>query len=336
MPEDRALRFAGPRRVELVTVEVPSPGAGEVLVRTRFSGISTGTELLVYRGEVDEGMPLDERLGALGGTFRYPVAYGYSCVGVVERSEAGVDAGSLVFAFHPHQERFVLAAGDVVPLPPGIDPRLATLFPLVETALQVVLDAGPVLAEPVVVSGAGVVGTLVGLLLQRAGAAVTVVEPLAWRRRLAASAGLAACPPEDAAGAVRAATGGRGVPLVVEASGAPGALAAALPLLAHEGSVLVASWYGVKPVTLPLGDAFHRRRLAIRSSQVSTVPARLAGRWDVPRRRAVAVRLLAELPLSLLATTEVAFDDAAAAYAALDRRDPGVLHVALRYDGARV
>ena len=121
------------------------------------------------------------------------------------------------------------------------------------------------------------------------------------------------------------------MPLLLELSGSPSALAGALDLLAHEGTALVGSWYGRQPVELPLGGAFHRRRLSIRSSQVSTIPAAQAGRWDVARRRRVAVELLGELPLSALATTEFAFAAAPAAYRALDARERGVFHVALRY-----
>jgi 2-desacetyl-2-hydroxyethyl bacteriochlorophyllide A dehydrogenase len=323
----RRLMFVAPRRVELAPVDVPEPGPGQVLVRTRHSGISTGTELLCYRGLLDPDLPLDERIGSLGGSFRYPFPYGYSSVGVVERSAGPVPPGTLVFAFHPHQDRFVVPEADVVVLPEGTDPQTATLFPLVETALQLGLDAGQVAHETVVVLGLGAVGVLTALLLQRAGAEVLAADPLAGRRALAVSLGVPAVPPEELPS--RLPDGG--VPLLVELSGSPTALAEALPLLAHEGTALVGSWYGEQEVRLPLGGAFHRRRLTIRSSQVSTIPAALAGRWDMPRRQRAAAGLLDALPLSALATTEVPFEEAPRAYEALDRRAPGVVHVALRY-----
>jgi threonine dehydrogenase-like Zn-dependent dehydrogenase len=317
----RRLLFAAPRRVEVAEVDLPEPGPGRLLVRTAYSGISTGTELLAYRGLLDPDLPVDERIGALGGTFRFPFPYGYSCVGQVEQS------GALVFAFHPHQDRFVVAEDDVVPLPPGTDPRLATLLPYVETGLQLSLDAGPVAHETVAVAGLGVVGTITALLLQRAGATVVASDPAEDRRRLAGALGIPALSPDELPS--RLPPGG--VPLLLELSGSPTALAGALDLLAHEGTALVGSWYGVQPVELPLGGAFHRRRLTIRSSQVSTVPAALGARWDVGRRRQVAVGLLGELPLAALATTEFPFEEAPAAYRALDGREPGVVHVALRY-----
>jgi threonine dehydrogenase-like Zn-dependent dehydrogenase len=156
---------------------------------------------------------------------------------------------------------------------------------------------------------------------------VLAADPLAGRRELAVSLGVPAVAPDELP--FRLPDGG--VPLLVELSGSPTALADALPLLAHEGTALVGSWYGEQEVRLPLGGAFHRRRLTIRSSQVSTIPAALAGRWDVARRRRVAAGLLDVLPLTALATTEVPFEEAPRAYEALDRRAPGVLHVALRY-----
>jgi 2-desacetyl-2-hydroxyethyl bacteriochlorophyllide A dehydrogenase len=329
--EARALRFVAPRRIEIHPVEIDPPGAGQVLVRTRWSGISGGTELLAFRGELDESLELDDTIGSLHGTFRFPFAYGYSCVGEVERSGAdGLAEGTTVFAFHPHQDLFTTRVDDVVPVE-GVDARVATLFPLVETALQVSLDAGPKIEEPVVVLGLGPVGVLTAALLQRAGSDVVGSDPRSDRRETAALLGIPAVDASKVRHRVAELTSGTGVPLVVDATGSPAALPVAFELLAHEGEVLVCSWYGSKDVGLPLGGAFHRRRLAIRSTQVSTIPARLADRWDVARRRRVAMRLMSELPVKLLATHEVPFDDAAEAYAALDRGEVGVAHVALGY-----
>ena len=326
----RAVTFVAPRRVELRPVDVAPPTDGQVLVRTAFSGISAGTELLAYRGELDADLALDEAISSLSGSFRYPFQYGYSCVGRVERSAAGIPEGALVFVFHAHQDVLVADATDVVRLP-AVEPRVATLFPLVETALQVCLDAGPVLEQPVAVIGLGAVGLLTATLLHRAGARVVASEPLGWRRDIATGLGVRTVHPDQLAATLTDETGGDGVPLVVEVSGQPDALADSLPLLAHEGTALVASWYGTKPVPLPLGAEFHRRRLTLRSTQVSTIPAALSSRWDVARRREAALRLLTELPLGRLATHDFAIDDAAEAYAAVDRGEPGLLHAALRY-----
>jgi 2-desacetyl-2-hydroxyethyl bacteriochlorophyllide A dehydrogenase len=328
----RAVTFVAPRRVELREVEVPDPPDGHLLVATEWSGISSGTELLAYRGEVDPGLPLDETLGALAGTFAYPFRYGYSAVGRVVRPAGPFREGQRVFAFHPHQDRFVADADGAVAVD-DLDPRAATLYPLVETAVQVSLDAAPRLGETAVVVGLGAVGILVAALLGRTGAVVLGSEPEPARRAAAEAFGVRAVGPDEVGEAVAAQTGGRGADLVVESSGSPRALAASLGLLAHEGTALVCSWYGTKPVTLPLGAAFHRRRLALRSTQVSTLPAALSARWDRRRRAELAWRLCRQLPLSALATHAFPFERAAEAYACADRKDDGLIHAALRYQG---
>jgi 2-desacetyl-2-hydroxyethyl bacteriochlorophyllide A dehydrogenase len=326
----RAVTFVAPHQVEMREQNVPEPKNGQMLVRTLYSGISAGTEILAYRAEIDPQLALDSSIPALSGRFGYPFHYGYSCVGRVEVSQAALAVGSVVFAFHPHQDWFVVDAAEAIPLG-AVDPRLGTLFPMVETALQVTLDAGNVLEQPVVVVGLGAVGILTAALLLRAGARVVAAELRQWRREVAAGLGVAAISPDDLEQVVIAETDGDGVPLVVEVSGDPAALAAALPLLAHEGTALVASWYGARPVTLPLGGQFHRRRLTIRSTQVSTIPARLGAAWTRDRRRAAARRLLEELPVQVLATHVFPFEDAAVAYAAVDRGESGLLHAAFSY-----
>ena len=314
----RALFHTAPRCVEIRELPEPRPSAGEVIVSTMFSGISGGTERLVYRGEVPQDLALDDTIGALGGTFRYPFQYGYACVGEV----AGWDRP--VFAFHPHQDVFAAPAGDLIPLP-DVDPACATLFPLAETALQVTLDADAAYGDRVIVLGAGVLGLLTALLLQRCGTRPLCAEPQPWRRAVAGRAGVTAVAPEE----LRR----QHVPLVIDASGNPDAPAMALDMLAHEGTLLVASWFGTRPVTLPLGGAFHRRRLTIRSTQVSTIPARLSATWTRPRRQREAAQLLSELPLAALCTHVFAFSKAAEAFRAVDDDVPGLMHAVLDYHG---
>lgn len=310
--------------------ELPPLQDGHVLVRTIVSGISGGTEMLAYRGELDPALPVDETIGALGGTFRYPFRYGYSCVGVVEESRSDLEEGTIVFAFHPHQDLFVTSASGVVEIG-SVPPRHATLFPLLETALQITLDAGPCVGEPVVVLGLGAVGALTALMLERAGADVIAVEPRSWRRLAVHDLGVTAVAPDDVP-RVLGMDGRRGrVPLVIDVAGSPEALRGALNLLSHEGTVLVASWYGTKEVALPLGGDFHRRRLTIRSTQVSTIPARLGHRWTIEARRRAVVDLLGELPLDRLATHTFAFELAHDAYAAIDAGSEGLIHAALGY-----
>src|SRR5437763_289369 len=313
-----ALFHTAPRRVEIRELPMPRPSAGEVIVSTLVSGISSGTERLVYRGEVPEDLALDDTIGALGGVFRYPFRYGYACVGVVE----GWDRP--VFAFQPHQDVFAARAGDLISLP-AVDPAAATLFPLVETALQVTLDAGTGYRDRVIVLGAGVLGLLTALLLQRGGQRPLCAEPRAWRRALAGRLGVPAVPPGELAE--------EEVPLVIDASGNPDAPSMALTMLAREGTLLVAAWFGTKPVMLPLGGAFHRRRLTIRSTQVSTIPAGLSARWTRSRRRREAAELLPGLPLAELCTHVFPFGRAADAFRAVDESPDGLMHAVLDYDG---
>ena len=218
---------------------------------------------------------------------------------------------------------FTAAASDLICLP-AVHPAAATLFPLVETALQVTLDAEAGYRDRVVVLGAGVVGLLTALLLKRSGRRPLCAEPLAWRRE---PGGQSRHQRRRSRG-----TGGKGVPLVIDASGNTEAPARALDMLAHEGTLLIASWFGSKPVQLPLGGAFHRRRLTIRSTQVSTIPARLSATWTVARRRAEAAALLPELPLDELCTHVFPFAHAADAFRAVDENAPGLMHAVLHYD----
>lgn len=327
----QAVWFVEPRRVEIREVPLPEPAPGELLVRTAFSGISPGTEMLAYRGELDERLALDDTLSALSGQFCYPFRYGYSCVGRVEQPGGGIAEDAAVFAFHPHQDRFVVAAGDAIAIA-DVDLRQATLFPLVETALQVSLEAEPEPEAVIVVTGLGVVGLLCSLLLQRGGARVLASDPAAPRRELASALGIASFAPEHLHASVAEETSTKGAPLLVEASGNPSALVNGLELLRHEGTALVVSWYGTKLVPLPLGADFHRRRLTIRSTQVSTIPARLAGQWSLDRRRHAARELLRELPLGVLATHQIPFPSAPEAFGLVDRGEPGLMHAALCYE----
>src|SRR6202000_377369 len=185
-----ALFHTAPRCVEIRELPAPRPAAGEVLVRTLSSGISGGTERLVYRGEIPPDLALDDMIDAPGAPFSYPFAYAIACVGKV----AG--AGQTVFAFHPHQDVFTAQVSELVPLP-AVDPAAATLFPLVETALQVTLDAGNGYRDQVIVPGAGVRGLLTGLLLQRAGWRPLIAEPQEWRRAIASSVGVPTAVPAE-------------------------------------------------------------------------------------------------------------------------------------------
>lgn len=325
-----AVQFNAPRAVELIDIELPAPAEGQALVSSLYSGISGGTEMLAYRGEIDPDVPLDESIGAFSGTFSWPFRYGYSVVGRIVESRCSLQPGTMVFCFHPHQAHLLAEQDEMVEVS-GVDPRVATLLPLVETALQISLDVGPVAHQPVVVMGLGAVGILTGALLLRAGATVLAADPLHWRRAVAQSFSISSVDPAELKNHVAEFTDGRGIPLVVEVTGNPGALSEALELMAHEGMILVASWFGTKPVSLPLGGAFHRRRLTLRSTQVSTIPAQLTPRWNKKRRLKTALGLMGELPLERLTTHEFPLSQASSAFRAVDSSTQGLIHAAINY-----
>ena len=325
----RRVVFEGPRRIAVRPFDlVGGPGPGERLVRTHLSGISSGTELLAYLGKLDPNLPLDETLpNGRNATFRYPFSYGYSAVGEVA-APAGA-AGTSVFAFRDHADAFIASESDLIPIE-GLVEIDATLFPLVETALQVALEVDLEAGDRVVVVGLGVLGLLVSLLLIRGGLEVRAIEPRRDRRHVAEELGIRTLEPAEAPRAIELWTKGRGISRAVEASGSPAALASTIPMLAHEGHVIVASWYGTEPVSLALGGEFHRRRLTLRSSQVSTIPARLRGSWTIERRRKEALKLCYVLPLGRIPTQVLSVDRAAEAFEILaSRREGGPMHIVL-------
>lgn len=331
----RAVWIAGPRQVELRDEPVPPTGPGQVLVEALASAISHGTELLVYRGEVDPGLPLD--LPTLAGSFALPIKYGYASVGRLREVGAGVShlaPGDLVFALHPHQSRYVAPASLVTPLPDGLDPALGVFFANGETALNIAHDAGPRLGETVAVFGQGVVGLLTAQALRMAGARVIAVEPDSGRRALALAVGAEAAmaPGPGLADELRAWNGGRLADLTVEVSGSPAALQGAIDAVMDEGTVVVASWYGRKPVSLDLGARFHRGRVRLRSSQVGRLAPETWPRWDHARRSAAVAALLPRLRLAELVSHTLPLARAAEAYRLADTGGPGVVQVVLTYD----
>jgi 2-desacetyl-2-hydroxyethyl bacteriochlorophyllide A dehydrogenase len=326
--------FPRPRAVELRDEPLAPVGARQIRVRAVASAISHGTEMLVYRGEVPADVSLD--LPTLRGAFGFPIKYGYASVGRVVDAGAGVQSlarGALVFVHHPHQTAYDVDEELAVRLPDDVDVEAATLLANLETATNVVLDAHPHLGDRVVVLGQGVVGLLVTQLVRRAGASLVVaVDPIAFRREFALHLGAhEAVSPGEASAAIRELTAGVGADIAIEASGTPSALGSALDLVAFQGSVVVCSWYGAKPVAVPLGAAFHRRRLRIVSSQVSNLDPALAPRWDRGRRLAYARSLLAELDLARLITHRFPLAAAPEAYRLIDEHPEATLQVIFTY-----
>lgn len=324
------LYFESPYHVAVRREELPQPRAGEAVVRTRVSAISAGTERLFYRGNVPEAMLSDATIGALQGQSGYPLRYGYACVGVVEMTGELVDtawAGRTVFAFQPHASRFVSPLAALHPVPDGLRAETAALLPSMETAVTLVLDGAPLLGERVAVFGAGVVGLLVVALL--AGfplADLAVVDGVPWRVKRALEMGATRAFALEDPPAIQNAD------LVYELSGNPDALNDAILAAGFEARVVIGSWYGRKPVQVDLGGHFHRSRMRLVSSQVSSLGAAWASRWDKARRLEVAWSALRKIDSASLVTHRIPLADAAHAYSLTDGPNSDVLQVLLTYD----
>lgn len=296
----RAFWLRSPGQGEIRDVDLPDPAEDEVLVRSLWSGVSRGTETLVFRGGVPESQYAAMRAPFQEGDFPGPVKYGYLNVGLVEEGPEHL-AGRTVFCLYPHQTRYVVPAAAVTPVPAGVPAERAVLAGTVETAVNALWDAAPLVGDRIAVVGGGMVGCSVAALLARfPGVRVQLVDADPGRAKVAEALGVDFASPEDALGECD---------LVVHASATEQGLARSLELLTAEGTVVELSWYGDRRVSLPLGEAFHSRRLVVRSSQVGTVsPARRASRTYADRL-ALALDLLADPALDALVTGECAFDE---------------------------
>jgi threonine dehydrogenase-like Zn-dependent dehydrogenase len=283
---------------EIRPVALPEPGHGEVLVRTMRSGVSRGTEMLVFRGGVPPSQYAAMRAPFQEGDFPGPVKYGYLNVGAVEQGPTSL-RGRTVFCLYPHQTAYVVPASAVTVVPEDVPAARAVLAGTVETAVNALWDAAPLLGDRVTVVGAGMVGCCVARLLSRfPGAQVTLVDVDAGRADVAAALGVAFALPGDAAD---------GRDLVIHASATSDGLQRSLELLAPEGTVIDLSWYGDREVSLSLGGAFHSGRLAIRASQVGAVSPARRGRRSTADRLTLALELLRDPAFDALVTGESRF-----------------------------
>jgi NADPH:quinone reductase-like Zn-dependent oxidoreductase len=296
----RAFWLRTPGCGEIRPVGLPEPGPDDVLVRTMRSGVSRGTEALVFRGRVPPDQRARMRAPFQEGEFPGPVKYGYLNVGAVEQGPPEL-RGRTVFCLYPHQTAYVVPAHAVSIVPEGIPPDRAVLAGTVETAVNALWDAGPLVGDRVAVVGAGMVGCCVARLLCRfPGVQVTLVDVDPRRADVAAALGVDFALPDDAAG---------GRDLVVHTSATSAGLQRSLGLLAPEGTVIDLSWYGDTEVRLSLGGAFHAGRLGIRSSQVGTLSPARAARRTTADRLALALDLLSDRAFDALLTGESRFDE---------------------------
>jgi 2-desacetyl-2-hydroxyethyl bacteriochlorophyllide A dehydrogenase len=316
---------------------MPVPGAGEVLVETLCSAISPGTEMLLYRGQFPAELPLDTAIPALAGQFEYPVCYGYACVGKVVELGPGTAndwLDRLVFAFQPHASHFSAKTNSLLAIPCTLPPETAVFLPSMETAVNLVQDAAPILGERVLVCGQGIIGLLTASLLTEFPlAALVTCDLFPFRRAASSSLGVTASL-DPAASDFRAQAASllvRGADLTIELSGSPSALNQAITLTGFSGRIVIGSWYGQKSAPLDLGGAFHRSRIQLISSQVSTISPELSARWDKSRRFEAAWEALARIRPEKWITQRIPLENAAEAYRLLDQSPQEVIQIIFTY-----
>ena len=320
-PGAHALWFAAAGEAELRHEPLPCRGVREVRIRTLFSGISRGTESLVFHGQVPEQEQQRMRGPHMGGDFHFPVKYGYAAVGVVED---GPDAliERHVFALHPHQSAFVVASDAVTLLPESLPPARAVLAANMETALNIVWDANILPGDRVAVYGAGVVGALCAFIAKQiVGTEVVLVDPNPARKTLAEALSVPLVDSNDVP---------EDCDVLINASASGSALQSAMDHAGFQARIVEASWYGDTPLTLSLGGTFHSKRLSLISSQVGAIPPSRQARWSYSRRLAKALELLCDDRLDALISGETDFHDIVEAYPNI-LQDPGTLCHRIRY-----
>ena len=318
----RQFWISSPGHAEIVTRELPPRQEGEATVRALYSGVSRGTEALVFDGRVPASQHASMRAPFQEGDLPAPVKYGYASVGVVTEGPPELRGGT-VFCLYPHQDVYHVPANALFPLPADVPAERAVLAANMETALNGVWDAGAGPGDRIVVVGAGVVGLLTAWLSSRIPGTEVVVHDIDEAKES----------PARALGVAFTTRAPLGVDadLVVHASGSPDGLVTALGAAGQEATVLEMSWFGDREVPLPLGEAFHARRLVLRSSQVGRVPPDRIARWSTGRRLRTALTLLAEPSLDALITGECDFDDLPDVMRRLSRSPSGTLCHRVRY-----
>jgi threonine dehydrogenase-like Zn-dependent dehydrogenase len=298
MADALAFWIVAPGRGELRSEHLPEPGPDEILVETLASGVSRGTETLVFQGRVPESQRQIMRAPHQAGEFTFPLKYGYSSVGVVA---AGPDdwLGRRVFCLHSHQDRYVVPRDAVVPVPAVVTDERAVLAANMETVVNALWDAPPRIGDRVAVVGAGVIGALAAAVASRIpGAVVQLVDVNPDKAAIASALGVSFAVPSVATPEAD---------LVIHASATSEGLATALDLAGFEATIVELSWYGDRQVAMALGESFHSRRLRLVSSQVGAIATPQRARWDRRRRLALAVDLLADARFDVLLAPPVPF-----------------------------
>jgi 2-desacetyl-2-hydroxyethyl bacteriochlorophyllide A dehydrogenase len=333
-----SLVFTAPRQITVIEEDLPQLQPGQVMVRSLTSAISPGTEMLIYRGQFPQDQETDLTIQALSGKLEYPMKYGYSMIGkVIDASDNAHESwvGRYIFAFHPHESLFAASPEELIPLPEGILAEDAVFLPNMETAVNFLMDGAPLIGERVLVFGQGIVGLLTTTLLARFPLACLVTLDRYTTRRDASLRSGAQQSLDPASPDLHRQLQGlfpKGADLTYELSGSPAALDEAIASTGFEGRVVIGSWYGQKRAALDLGGRFHRSRISLISSQVSTVAARFSGRWTKSRRLETAWEMLNVLKPSKFISQRFPFSKAEEAYRLLDQKPEETIQVLMDYD----
>jgi 2-desacetyl-2-hydroxyethyl bacteriochlorophyllide A dehydrogenase len=332
----KTLYFTAPRHVELREEPLSALGATDVLVETTCSAISAGTEMLLYQGRFPRDLEMDSTISSLRGGFQYPLAYGYACVGVVRDTGTNVDQSwrdQRVFAFQPHTSHFITTPASLFPLPQSLSPETACFLPNMETAINLVQDGAPIFGERVLVLGQGIVGLLTASLLREFPLDMLITADC-YPLRCDSSPVTSRFSFDPHAPGFRQEAKDllkQGADLTFELSGNPAALNDAIALTAFSGRIVIGSWYGEKQVEVNLGGTFHRSRIKLISSQVSTIAPELEGRWDKARRFDAAWKALERIKPEKWITHRYAIDEAAQAYRLLDENPQETIQILFTY-----
>ena len=328
MPKARTLFFTSINQVDIRETTLPRLKEDEVLVETICSAISAGTEMLVYRGQFPL---LADARDNLSSDLNYPLAYGYACVGRVVEIGKQVNRSwqdKLVFAFHPHASSFIIHPSSLILIPNSFPPETACFLPNMETAVNLVQDGAPILGERVLVLGQGVIGLLTASLLSEFPLeSLVTVDGFELRRKAAQVTGGKLQVTSLAPHNLQPSTFNSFADLTFELSGSPSALNDAIALTTFSGRVVIGSWYGQKRAEIDLGGAFHRSRIKLISSQVSTISPELSGRWDKSRRFDVAWKALERIKPEKWITHRFSLENAAEAYRLLDENPQETIQV---------
>ena len=335
--------FKNPHEIELLQDSLPSPRSGEVLIKTHLSAISSGTEMLVYRGQFPPKLPVDKNITKLAHEFRYPLKYGYTTIGRVVETGPTVSKSWLdriVFCFHPHESHFVARQDQLIPVPADIDPEDALFLPNMESAVNFLMDGRPVIGEVITVFGQGVVGLLTTALLAMLPLKCLVtLDKWPIRRKKSLDLGVhfswdPAAPDlkDELTAVLESGTGIKNSDLIFELSGNPEALNQAVDIAGFNTRIVIGSWYGTRRAALDLGAGFHRNRIRFISSQVSTLAPEFSGRWSKDRRLTVAWGMIRRIKPADFITHRFEVQRVKEAYELLDEKPGETIQVVLTYE----